>query len=113
MKTITRVEYMNNSSELHHAFYSQFVTESTKRFILSELTVEQIEEALNSGDKHLNEIKIPFNKMGSGGSWWWDYAPINLKLARELGCVGQNSIPSQSTKTCIGKACARMLVDNK
>ena len=111
IKTITRKDYMNNSSELHHEYYSQFVTESTKRYILLDLSVDSIKKALDSGDKHLNEIKIPFNNMGSGGDWWWDYSPMNIELARELGCVGQNSLPSPSTRTCVGKAAARILVD--
>jgi hypothetical protein len=110
-KQITREDYMNNSSELHHAFYSQFVTESTKRFILNSLTVEQIQSAIDSGDEHLNKIKIPYNNMGSGGSWWWDAAPFNIALAKELGAVGVNSRPSPSTHTSVAKAAARMLIE--
>lgn len=99
-----------NKEVSHQEFYAQFVTESTKRYVLNNLTIEGIKEAFNSGDEHLNEIKIPFNNMGSGGSWWWDHAPINLELARELGAVGQNSIPSPSTITSVAKAAARMVV---
>ena len=108
----TRTQYMNKEIS-HHEFYSQFVTEQTKSFVLGELTIEQIKKAIESGDEHLNEIKIPFNNIGRGGDWWWDYSPINLILARELGAVGVNSIPSPSTCTCIGKAAARMLIKNK
>ena len=68
----TRAQYMNNEVS-HHEFYSQFVTEETKRFVLKDLTVEQIKEALESGDEHLNGLIIPFNNMGSGGKWWCDY----------------------------------------
>jgi hypothetical protein len=113
MKTITKEEYMSNSSELHHSFYSQFVTESTKAFVLDSLTVEGIQNALGNGDEHLNKIKIPFNNMGRGGSWWWDNAPFNIALAKELGAVGKNSHPSPSTHTCIGKAAAKMLAATK
>ena len=105
----TRKQYMDKEVS-HLAFFSQFVTQSTKDFVLRELTIEQIKNALDSGDKHLNEIKIPFNNRNNGGSWWWDHSPINLELAKELGAVGQNSIPSPSTRTCIGKVAARMLV---
>ena len=108
MKTITRKQYMENSSELHHAYYSQFVTEATKRYILSDLTIKQIQKALDSGDEHLNDIKIPFNNMGSGGNWWWDYAPINITLLKELG-EGR----SLSTHTCVAKAAARILTTSK
>lgn len=106
----TRKQYMNGEVS-HHEFYSQFVTESTKRYVLDSLSIEQLKNAIDSGDEHLNEIKIPFNNMGSGGNWWWDFSPINLKLARELGAVGLNSIPSASTLTCVGKAAARILVE--
>lgn len=103
-KLITRAEYMNNSRELHHAYYSQFVTESTKQFILRSLKVEKIKEALNNGDEHLNRIKIPYSNMHRGGSWWWDDAPINMALLKELG-----ESNSPSTHTCVGKAAAKML----
>ena len=56
---------------------------------------EQIREAIKNGDEHLNEIKIPYNNMGNGGRWWWDDAPINTGLLKELG-----EINSQSTQWC-------------
>ena len=110
---ITREEYMKDSSNLFHDYYSQFVTEETKRFVLNSLTVESIQKAYNSGDVSLNEIKIPYNNMGSGGGWWWDDAPINLNLARELGEVSKNGRGSPSTRTCIGKTAARILANVK
>jgi hypothetical protein len=108
LKKITRSEYMENSNELHHAYYLQFATESTKAFVLSSLTVESIKEALNNGDEHLNKIKIPYNHMGSGGRWWWDDAPINTTLL-----IALEGHDSPSTHTCIAKAVARMLAENK
>jgi hypothetical protein len=105
-KTITRKEYMAGSSAKHHDFYAQFVTASTMRFVSGSLTVEQIKKAIESGDEHLNKIAIPFNNMGSGGSWWWDGAPVNEALVRELG---ENMSPS--THTCVGKAAARILIE--
>ncbi len=105
----TRKQYMDKKVT-HQEFYSQFVTEATKRFILRDLTVEQIKEALASGDEHLNEIKIPYNNMGrsTSGRWWWDDAPINTTLVKE---AGDNL--SQSTHTCVAKVAARMLVDQE
>lgn len=108
MKTlnpITREKYMNNSSELHHDYYLQFGTEATKQYIFNSLTIEKIKNALENGDEHLNKIKIPYDNMGSGGSWWWDDAPINVNLLKELG---ENN--SRSTHTCVAKAVAKMLV---
>jgi hypothetical protein len=103
-KLITRKEYMNNSSELHHAYYLQFSTPQTKFFVLNSLNIKDIKNALLNGDKHLNDIKIPFNNMSSGGSWWWDNTPINTSLLKELG-----ESRSPSTSTCVGKAMAKEL----
>lgn len=108
LKKITRAEYMNNSKELHHEYYLQFATKETSDFILRSLAVYKIKEALDNGDEHLNKIKIPFNNMGSGGGWWWDNAPINMQLLKELG-----ESNSPSTHTCVGKAVAKMLVNQK
>tara|TARA_R110000796_G_scaffold246028_1_gene370587 strand:- start:31 stop:351 length:321 start_codon:yes stop_codon:yes gene_type:complete len=102
---ITRKQYMNKECT-HHEYNSQFVTEATKRFVLSELKVEDIKHALENGDEHLNKIKIPFNNMGSYGGWWWDNAPINTGLVRECG---DNLSPS--TYTCVAKAAARILIN--
>lgn len=107
---ITRKEYMNNSSELHHKYYEQFVTEETKKFILRSLSVEDIKNALEGGDKHLNEIKIPYNNMSRGGGWWWDDAPINIDLWKKANeYEGKRIRPSMSTRTCVAKAAAKML----
>ena len=109
---ITRKEYMQNSSVLHHDYYAQFIIEATKRFVLGSLNVEQIQKAIDSGDKHLNSIKIPYNNMSKGGGWWWDDSPVSFQLMREAGEIGPRSLPSQSTNTCVGKAAARVLVEN-
>lgn len=101
----TRKQYMNKEVS-HQDYYAQFVTESTKRYILSDLTINEIKEAFNSGDEHLNEIKIPFNNMGSGGNWWWDFTPFNNQLIKECG-----ESNSHATHTCVGKAAARILVN--
>lgn len=101
----TRKDYMTKKCS-HHEYYSQFVTEGTKRFVLRDLTIKQIKNAINSGDEHLNEIKIPFNNMGRGGSWWWDNSPANEILIKELG-----ESRSPSTYTCVGKAAARILIE--
>lgn len=101
----TRKQYMNKEVS-HNDYYSQFVTEATKRYVLSELKIEDIKNALENGDEHLNKIKIPFNNMGIGGNWWWDYSPANEQLIK---IVGESRSPS--TYTCIGKAAAKILVE--
>jgi hypothetical protein len=105
---ITYQEYMANSSELHHAYYLQFVTQQTKEFVLRSLKVDDIKKALENGDMHLNEIKIPYNNMGRGGNWWWDEAPFNLALMKACGATNINS---PSTHTCVGKAAAKALAN--
>ena len=102
---ITRKQYMENSSELHHCYWLQFATENTKAFILRSLSVEKIKNALNSGDAYLNKIKIPYNYMHTAnGGWWWDDAPINTELLKLAGDTA-----SRSARTCIAKAMAKEL----
>ncbi len=105
---ITRDEYMSNSKELFHDYYSQFITSESIAYIRQKFTIEQL---LESKDGHLNDICKISN--GGAGTWLWDYTPINLNLARELGETGQRSLPSQSTRTCVGKAVARNLISQK
>lgn len=100
---ITYKEYMNNSSELHQAFYAQFVTDETIDFIKSRIGIDKIKA---SKCHHLNDVV----KMGASGGWIWDYSPLDLSKARQLGAVGKHSYPSQATHTCVGKAAARMLL---
>jgi hypothetical protein len=104
---ISYQEYMTNSSELHHAYYLQFVTPETNAFILRSLKVDNIKKALENGDVHLNDIKIPYNNMGHGGNWWWDEAPFNRTLMKDCGATNINS---PSAHTCVGKAAAKELV---
>jgi hypothetical protein len=96
---ITRDEYMSNSSELHHTYYSQFVTPSTLIFVNRNIGLARLQA---STDKHLNDVV----RWERGGTWLWDRSPINEQLAKELGegC-------SMSTRTCVGKAAARMILE--
>jgi hypothetical protein len=97
---INRQQYMQNSSELHHAYYLQFATPASYAFINSEIGVKKL---LTSKDEHLNDLYKHSN--GGAGSWIWDATPINYSLAKELG-EGN----SMSTHTCVGKAVARELL---
>ena len=97
---ITRDQYMDNSSELHHAYFSQFVTPSTIAFVSSHIGLKRLQA---STDEHLNDV-VRWEQ--GGRTWLWDRAPINTVLAKELG-EGQ----SQSTRTCVGKAAARIILE--
>ena len=103
---ITRKEYMKNSSELHHEYYLQFATPASFEFVKSKIGIDLLKK---SKDPHLNDII----KRSSCGDWIWDYTPINLEKARQLGETGFNSLPSPSTCTCTGKAVARVLLDQE
>jgi len=102
--SITHQEYMQDSERLYQDFYQQFVTEDTLHYVCTHIGVQRL---LESEDPHFNDI---LSRSGRG-SWLWDRTPIGLQKARELGEVGMNSLPSLSTRTCVGKAAARMLLD--
>ncbi len=100
---ITRKDYMDNSSELHHAYYAQFVTEATKQFVLNSIGMDKL---LASKDGWLNDIKVP--RYEGGRRWLWDNSPVNTQLAIKAGeCVAN---PTDSCCTCVGKAAARILL---
>jgi len=99
---ITRSEYMENSIEFHHDYYSQFVTPETLNFVRNHIGMDKIKA---SKDHYLNDVV----KWEQGGlTWAWDRSPINVEYAKECGeCVNN---PTPSTCTCVGKAAARMLL---
>ena len=102
---ITRSQYMENSSELHQEYYLQFATESTFHFVRTKIGLEKLR---SSKDKYFNDIiRMPGR---ADATWIWDFSPCNLQFMRELGEVGERSLPSKSTCTCVGKAAARKLL---
>ena len=56
-----------------------------------------------SDDPHLNDV-VRWEQ--GGRTWVWDRSPMNTKLCKELG---ENT--SQSTRTCVGKAAARIILE--
>lgn len=108
MKTetrITRKEYMEDSKNLHHSYYAQFVTEATKLFVKERIGLDKI---MASSDKNLNDVcaYFPNYRGGNEPMWMWDIAPYNKGLLRDLG-----EFDSHSTATCVSKAAARMLIE--
>lgn len=97
---ITREQYMENSSELHHEYYLQYATEQSYDFVRKIIGIKLLQ---SSTDKYFNDI-IKHRNGGRGG-WAWDHAPINIKLMKELG--EPNSL---STHTCVGKSVAREIL---
>ena len=101
LKSITRAEYLSNSSELHDAYYRQFFTEQTIRFVESRIGVEKLQA---SSCKNLNDV---VNWQNGGRSWLWDSSPINTELLKDMG---ESDCPS--VRTCTGKAAARMILES-
>lgn len=102
---ITHKEYMDNSAELHHAYYLQFATEATKRFVLERIGMGKL---LRSTCPHLNDIVKHSN--GGTSSWVWDYSPCNVTLMLEAGAVSVGYSPSPSMCTCVGEAVTKELI---
>ena len=102
---ITHKEYMDNSAELHHAYYLQFATEATKRFVLERIGMDML---LRSTCPHLNDI-VKHSK-GGAGSWVWDGSPCNVNLMLEADALSVGYLPSPSMCTCVGKAVAKELI---
>lgn len=98
---ISRSDYMKNSSELHDAYYRQFVTPATISFVKDCIGLKRLQA---STDLHLNDV-VQWGGWRNQG-WLWDSSPINEKLASKLG----ESL-SMSTRTCVGKAAARMILE--
>ena len=99
MKSITRTEYMENANELHDEYYRQFVTPQTIAFVESRVGLKKLQQ---STCEYFNDVV----RWEQGGTWLWDRSPMNTTLAKELS-EGQ----SQSTRTCVGKAAARIILE--
>lgn len=102
-KLMTRQEYLKDGSNLHHEYYSQFITESTKAYILEEIGIEKLKSSVC---EHFNDLY----KMSPGamGTWIWDGTPINMELAKEA-----KEGNSMATHTCVGKACAKRFLSGE
>lgn len=107
----TRKEYMDAMSEyevgtperkkIHHDYFCQFVTSHTIHFVESRIGLKRLQA---STCEHLNDV-VRWEQ--GGKTWLWDRSPINAQLAKELG---EGITPS--TRTCVGKAAARIILEN-
>lgn len=105
---ITRRDYLDNSQDLFIPYFGQFVTQSTKEFVKLHIGLDKLMEP--HVDSHLNNVR---GISLIGGSWIWDYSPINLELAYEAGEVQEGYQPSLHTRTCVGKAAALILIQEQ
>lgn len=104
---ITRQQYMQNSSELHHNYWAQFVTDATIEFVKTRIGIKKL---LTSNDGGLFNDIIKHSNNGAGG-WVWDSSPYNRQAMIEAGEISENCGPSRSACTCTGKAAAKILIE--
>lgn len=92
---ITRKEYMNNSNDLHRAYYAQMVTDQHKRSIIQLFGLDRL---LTCTDPHLNDIPLRC----------WDNLANSIKVSN-LKQYGENN--SLSSKVCILKEAAKQIIE--
>ncbi|APW79696.1 hypothetical protein HOR53_gp03 [Pectobacterium phage PP99] len=106
---MTHKEYMEqnriveNTFDLHHTYYSQFVTDGVKRRVLDAVCIDKLAKDFIEGDKHLNKA-YSCSKV-------WDRVmmvtpPEVASLLKEAG-----ELNTLSNQVCIVKAAARQLIE--
>ena len=118
MKTYTNVDEFLKENNLnrfneHEKCFRRVVEEldfnTCKQILLKQLardgiTIEELKEKYNQ-DKHLNNIY----SMGAT-TWEWDY--IGNDMLHNPNAKIRFRLMSDSNRTCIAKACARIVVEN-
>jgi len=111
-KTITREEYMQDSSNLHHQYYLQFATPEAKNIVLRSIGKDAL---LKSKDEHLNDIKLHkwdslagFVFRGSEAVVKPQYIPSGINGAKLKEAKEGYSC---STGVCVFKAVAKELIN--
>lgn len=95
---LTRKDYMANSSELHHAYYSEIAVALGIK-ITDAALIERCKQALADGDEHLNSI--PLQR--------WDNMAVSFRPDRKvLEARGEGW--SLATGVCVFKAAAKVAV---
>ena len=113
-RMITRAQYMANSTELHDAYYRQFVSPAIKRIVSDAFDVALLKDRL-SKDKHLNNIGLSHWDMLAGYTplrpGFGDKIPMrgHLPFSNEHKALGADN--SLATAVCVLKAAARMIVE--
>lgn len=90
---ITHADYMKDNSNLHHTYFSQFVTDSVKKRVERTIGLDRIKA---STGKHFNDIPLAM--------WYAMYPIYSGELLEQLG--EWNTI---STTVCVAKAAARII----
>lgn len=98
---------MNDSEQLHHGYYSQFVTQPIKDMIRVSIGAARIADALNSGDKHLNTI--PLKEWDTLAS----FVMNNRSVINKVGQCGETNAKTVGVGVCILKAAARIIAEEE
>lgn len=95
---ITREDYLENGSELHRAYYAQFITPEYRSRVIARIGKDRI---LKSTDKHLNDIAL----------YLWDnlVAPVPYECDNLMRACGD--YPTKAGCVCILKEIARQIID--
>ena len=109
--TITRAEYMQDSSNLHRQYYGQFVNDAVKNKVLQFIGKEAL---LASTDEHLNDI--PLKKWDALGGFIFRGSELILKPTTiepiEISKLKEaNEGVSPSTLVCIYKEAGKQLIE--
>lgn len=100
MSLITRSQMMENSSELHHPYYTQFLLKSAEAYVVRMIGEKRI---LSSTDPYMNDIRL--------GDW--DLLNMTNYIDRNMWREAHNhenkgTFPwSKSDNVCLAKTAAR------
>lgn len=100
---ITRQQYMENSNELFHDYYAQFVTERIKEAVLRRFTKEQLEE-YHAKDEHFNGV----TRIQTWDQIMDPFIRETDSKMRELG-----DYLTQAGCVCVSKTAARIIIGKK
>lgn len=105
MKTITRQEYMADSSSLHRAYHAQFVNTRIIRLVESRIGVDAIK---HSTDPHLNDIRLA--KWDALTLWNGTNPGTDLGLTKKAVALGEGWV-TQAFLVSVLKEAARQIKD--
>ena len=98
---ITRKDYLENSTRLHHDYYSQFVTPQIISYVVRKIDSYKLFACAD---------QIYFNDISLNS---WDRLEPSLKLMVSLTLLKETEeVWSLSTAVCIAKAAARIYLEN-
>jgi hypothetical protein len=96
---ITRKQYLEDSENLHHKYYKQFVTPEIRDVILTSIGLNEL-HWLYEKDEHLNNI--PLSRWDSMAAGFRREIDTKMRAVGDLWSLGGG--------TCVFKTAARMIV---